>query len=64
MATHTATRALTGVEGYRRLARLIARAFYSGECPPPELDTAKEADASPPPAAKSKLPKVRFIAVT
>lgn len=33
---HTLTRALPGDAGYKRLARLVARAFYAGECPPRE----------------------------
>ena len=60
MASHTATRALVGVEGYRRLARLIVRAFYSGEAPPPEVDPTKDAETAAAGGSKSRLPKVRI----
>lgn len=58
MASHTATRALSGIEGYRRLARLLVRAFYSGEAPPPDLEPVDNGgEASAPAANKSRLPK-------
>jgi hypothetical protein len=62
MAQHTATRALSGVEGYRRLARLLVRAFYSGEAPPPDLEPVNNGGEQTfaPAANKSKLPKVRI----
>lgn len=61
MASHTATRALSGIEGYRRLARLLVRAFYSGEAPPPDLEPVDNGgEASAPAANKSRLPKVRI----
>lgn len=58
MASHNATRALSGVEGYRRFARLLVRAFYSGEAPPPDLEPVKDGEISAPLANKPKLPKV------
>ena len=60
MASHNATRALSGVEGYRRFARLFVRAFYSGEAPPPDLEPASQGEASVPAATKSRLHKVRL----
>jgi transcription initiation factor IIE alpha subunit len=62
MVTHTAKRPLAGVEGYRRLARLVARLFYGGECPPKEEDAAVP-EGRPPPApgrGGSRLPKHTF----
>lgn len=32
--THALNKPLSGPNGYKRLARLVVRAFYSGECPP------------------------------
>jgi hypothetical protein len=62
MASHNATRALSGVEGYRRFARLLVRAFYSGEAPPPDLEPVNNnGEASAIAANKSKLPKVRWM---
>jgi hypothetical protein len=61
MATHTATRTLAGVEGYRRLARLLVRAFYAGEAPPPDAEAANDGEPSAAPAKPSKLPKVGFM---
>lgn len=54
--THTLDRALAGAEGYRRLVRLVVRAFYSGEVPPRDDDDT----AAGPLPTKSKLPKVRL----
>ena len=34
--THQLSKPLNGLNGYRRLARLVVRAFYAGECPPKE----------------------------
>lgn len=58
MSAHTASRPLGGIEGYRRLARLLVRTFYSGEVPPPEGEAEENGDVGPRP--KVKLPKVRI----
>lgn len=42
MPAHTATRALAGIEGYRRLARILVRLFYADECPPKEDANTKQ----------------------
>lgn len=48
-------RALTGDAGYKRMIRLVVRAFYAGECPPsPPVDP-----AAPLPQNASKLNKAR-----
>lgn len=52
-SNHTLTRCCGGDHGYRRLARLVARAFYAGECPPRE-----EAQDDGPSTSKSRS-KVR-----
>jgi transcription initiation factor TFIIE subunit alpha len=56
--THTLAKPLGGVEGYRRLARLVARAFYAGECPPPEEEPAPDAadGGAPPPRRAARAP--------
>jgi hypothetical protein len=35
---HHLNKPLSGVPGYKRLVRLVVRAFYSGECPPPDAE--------------------------
>jgi hypothetical protein len=57
MSAHTTARPLGGIEGYRRLARLLVRTFYSGEVPPPEAEAEETGDVGP--RAKAKPPKVR-----
>lgn len=43
--THQINKPLNGPNGYKRLVRLVARTFYSGECPPRDPDE----DAQPAP---------------
>ena len=38
MSAPAGQRALSGDAGYKRLVRLLARAFYAGECPPKEAE--------------------------
>lgn len=51
----SAGRPLGGEAGYKRLVRLLARAFYSGECPPKEVD----AEDVPAGARATRRDKVR-----
>ena len=51
--SHQLSKPLSGPNGYKRLARLIVRSFYSGECPPNE----PEEEGQPAPF-RSRLPKV------
>ena len=48
---------LGGEGGYKRLVRLLARAFYSGECPPKEASPQTGEEMTE--AAKAKAVKVR-----
>lgn len=48
-----ATAVLGGLSGFKRLVKLVARAFYSGECPPRDVDPDVEKEAS-----KSRTTKV------
>lgn len=43
---------LGGVQGYQRLVRLLARAFYAGECPPREED-------GPPPESMTEAQRLK-----
>ena len=51
-------RPLTGDAGYARLIRLLARAFYAGECPPKDV----EPDDIPAGARTIRRDKVREAA--
>ncbi len=44
---------LGGVSGYRKVARLVARAFYSGPCPPPEEPAADALEEPKPKRRKT-----------
>lgn len=45
--------AISGKEGYKNLVRLVARAMYRGQCPPPDPTDAPE------PRLRNKAQKAR-----